>query len=429
MQIISPEQLAKILTDGENDHVDFKEKQYALNSEKEQARAELLKDILAFANTPRREDAFILIGVEELPSRTGRVVGVEEHLKEADIQQFVSSKTNRPIRFRYGTVAYDEKPLDVIRISHDQRRPLYLRAEFGRLKANAVYVRHGSATGEMTPDEIASMNRPPLQATQFAGAHKDVTLMAERWLSVFDNHGIKRTQIGKLLERQSLSAHQFSTVETTLTVLSDELLDDACRLFYVDRGWLEGDRVKPYQPLDLDNRRGGLLAAMQGMKRRDCAPELLGFRSGKKGLEEQPNQQVGFMLRVGWLELHNREVAAYFPIWPSFPEWSNEKYRWRAKRILLMARTLGFQFFGYQLRSTEIEALTEGSTFPEPILSKSNHHAWHPDDFIYAPEESPQAKESDDLRAFYDSHRKTPFMTLLQELRRHGTEATPDPSE
>jgi hypothetical protein len=78
------------------------------------------------------------------------------HLNDADLQQLINSKTNRKIDFRYEATVVDSKSIGLIHIPI-QDRPSYLKKDFGKLKANAVYIRRGSSTDTALPDEIAKM--------------------------------------------------------------------------------------------------------------------------------------------------------------------------------------------------------------------------------------------------------------------------------
>jgi hypothetical protein len=119
-------------------------------------KSELLKDILAFCNAWRRADAFILIGVEEVKGGESSVIGITELLDDAQIQQFVGGKTQRPVSFSYRNLAFRNKQIALIHIPV-QERPIYLKNDYGKLKRNVVYVRRGSSTSEATPDEIVGM--------------------------------------------------------------------------------------------------------------------------------------------------------------------------------------------------------------------------------------------------------------------------------
>jgi len=146
-----------LLHNKESEVLEFKRDQYAFYGGSNAEKAELLKDILALANAWKTCDAHILIGVEEVASGPAQMVGVGDHLKDADVQQFVDGKTNRAVKFLCGTVQVDGRVVDVIKIAQDQDRPIFLKVDFGGLKKEVVYVRRGSSTDVASPDEVAEM--------------------------------------------------------------------------------------------------------------------------------------------------------------------------------------------------------------------------------------------------------------------------------
>ena len=142
--------------------LDFKQGQYRFNKASKSDKSELLKDILAFANTPRYRTAYILIGVAETNGRQSEIIGVEEHLDDANLHQFVNSKTNRPAEFTYQVFPARDKEIGVISIPI-QTGPIYVTRNYGRVVANTVYMRDGSSTRPASPEEIAEVRRsnPP----------------------------------------------------------------------------------------------------------------------------------------------------------------------------------------------------------------------------------------------------------------------------
>lgn len=152
MPILTCGQLKLLLNETESSSLDFKQVQYKFIGAEDEEKGELLKDILAFANFFRRTDAYILTGVTE----DKEIIGITEDIDDAQLQQFVNSKTQRQVHFLYYAVQCDHKKVGVIHIPI-QPRPLYLLKDFGRLKKGAVYLRRGSSTSEATPDEIAQM--------------------------------------------------------------------------------------------------------------------------------------------------------------------------------------------------------------------------------------------------------------------------------
>jgi hypothetical protein len=150
--------ISALLFEAEGAELDFKREQYPFSGADDRVKSELLKDIVAFANAWRRTDAYILIGVQEVKESESLVVGITEHIDDARIQQFVNSKTNRPVEFSYTPTQFRGKQIGVIHIPV-QDRPTFLTKDYGSLRRNTVYLRRGSSTDEARPDEIARMGQ------------------------------------------------------------------------------------------------------------------------------------------------------------------------------------------------------------------------------------------------------------------------------
>lgn len=155
------EVLESLLDMEEGTTLDFKRKQYLFNKASDAEKSELLKDILALVNSQRYRTAYILVGVKEIHGGRSEIAGVEEHLNDASLHQFVNYKTNRPVDFSYSPFDVDGKSIGVLSIPI-QPRPVYLLKKFGKLNRNTVYVRDGSSTREASPDEIVDMGRANL---------------------------------------------------------------------------------------------------------------------------------------------------------------------------------------------------------------------------------------------------------------------------
>ncbi|MBA2116086.1 AlbA family DNA-binding domain-containing protein [Bremerella alba] len=168
----------QLLDEGEGTTLDFKQQQYAFGQVDDVTASELLKDILGFANALRRADAFVLIGVKEIRGDRAQVVGIpkEDHLLDHSLQQFVNSRTNAPVEFKYEEFQYDGLQIGIIQVMRDQPRPLFLPKKFGKLQANQVYIRRGSSTDvsrPANPTEIARLavsqhDRQPILNIAFA---------------------------------------------------------------------------------------------------------------------------------------------------------------------------------------------------------------------------------------------------------------------
>ena len=157
--------IEELLHQDEGTALDFKKEQYffvKINNVKPKKleKSELLKDILAFANSDRECEAYILIGVEEVKGSRSIVWGLkeEEHFDDASLQEFINHKTNRPIKFAYEVHSIEDKTIGIIRISK-QKRPFYAIQKYGIVEKDVVYYRSGSSTQEANPDEIIRMDR------------------------------------------------------------------------------------------------------------------------------------------------------------------------------------------------------------------------------------------------------------------------------
>ena len=148
--------LESLLHQVEGPALDFKQERYPFENASVGQKAELLKDILAMANSWRLTTAYILIGVREVKGGRSEIVGIEDHLDDADLHQFVNGKTQRPVEFSY--IPYHTQGLEIGVIEIPiQERPLFLTNRFANLRHNQVFVRDGSSTRIATPDEIARM--------------------------------------------------------------------------------------------------------------------------------------------------------------------------------------------------------------------------------------------------------------------------------
>lgn len=156
--MIQKDVLDRLRYESEGPGIDFKRAQYQLLSKEEDKKSELLKDVLAMANSWRQGDgpAYILIGFQDRAPSPAEVVGLDVHLDDAQLQQFIGSKVKPKLNFSYEEFEYEGKAVGVISIPK-QKRPFYVEKSYGRVHSNVVYVRRGSSTAEADPFEIANM--------------------------------------------------------------------------------------------------------------------------------------------------------------------------------------------------------------------------------------------------------------------------------
>lgn len=161
MGVITAEQVRFLCAQSESVCLDFKRDQYCFGKRFEKdARGELLKDLLAFANAERCSPAHILVGVKEDEIGHGNVVGIssESVIDGADLVEFVNSKTNRKIPMATQVVDVDGLIVQIIIVEPCQDgRPYYLEEDFGKVLKFQVPIRRDSGTDIASPDEVVSM--------------------------------------------------------------------------------------------------------------------------------------------------------------------------------------------------------------------------------------------------------------------------------
>jgi len=167
------ELIESLLRKNEGSDKDAKQEQYRFTGADDKTKAELVKDILAFANAWKTDDAHILIGVEEVKGGRDKACGVTHHLEDANVQQLVNKKTNTAAKFIYLAEKIDGEKVGIIKINRDQKRPIYLRKDFGKLRKDVVYMRQESSTVEASLDENR-LDRSTMDSCQAKRCHGDI---------------------------------------------------------------------------------------------------------------------------------------------------------------------------------------------------------------------------------------------------------------
>lgn len=171
--------IESLLYRSEDPSVDYKSEQYVFSKQDlpedglakqektawlEAKKSELLKDVLAMANAWREGPAYILLGFRENKPHQPTLVGLDPSklYDDAQFQQFIGSKVNAPLHFKYAVREYQGRPIGLITIER-QQRPFYATTDYGSVTKNVVYVRRGSSTAIAEPREIAAMGADSVQ--------------------------------------------------------------------------------------------------------------------------------------------------------------------------------------------------------------------------------------------------------------------------
>ena len=125
--------IESLLYQSEGTALDFKKEQYSFEKATDEQKSELLKDVLAFSNSWRQGEAYIVIGVEEVTGGRHIPVGTEDHFDDSRLQQFINGKTNRKVKLAYEVHLFEGNKIGIIRIPK-QERPIYAVKNYGKVK-------------------------------------------------------------------------------------------------------------------------------------------------------------------------------------------------------------------------------------------------------------------------------------------------------
>lgn len=155
---MSEELIKQWLFASESDSLEFKREQYRFTKASVDDKSEMLKDILAMANSWRQVDGYIVVGIEHRVEKPNIINGIDvtDPIEDAQLQQFVNSKVVGICEFSYSTFTVEGKTIGVFRLPV-QKRPVYIKNDYGKRRANVVHVRRGSSSEEASPDEIIQM--------------------------------------------------------------------------------------------------------------------------------------------------------------------------------------------------------------------------------------------------------------------------------
>jgi hypothetical protein len=133
----------------ENTGLDFKAVQYRKNDE-------LLKDLVAMANSLVEGTRYIVVGVKVHPSGERRFVGIPEgeFIDDASYQELIRTNVEPPLTFSYSPYSLDGHILGVFKIGPNDDLPYMMRKDYLPLKHGDSWIRRGTSTSRLTRPDL-----------------------------------------------------------------------------------------------------------------------------------------------------------------------------------------------------------------------------------------------------------------------------------
>lgn len=126
-------QLAETKTEGPN--LDYKQD---LNLDKDEDKAEFVKDVLALANSAY--PSYIVTGIED---ETWKPVGISRYYSQDQLNQILQNKTDPPISVEYAEIELNGLTHGIVKIE-GQNSPylVMVRDKFGSIQKGTVFIRN-----------------------------------------------------------------------------------------------------------------------------------------------------------------------------------------------------------------------------------------------------------------------------------------------
>lgn len=129
----------------EGEYLDFKEDDYHKGN-----KEELIKDIVALANSHSDRNKYIIIGAIEENNICKEIKGIDKNVirDEAEFQQIVNTYIYENLIVNYKVIHIDGNDVLVIQIPaiNNVNRPFMLKKQIGKWKENEILIRKGSMT-------------------------------------------------------------------------------------------------------------------------------------------------------------------------------------------------------------------------------------------------------------------------------------------
>jgi hypothetical protein len=221
-----------------------------------------------------------------------------------------------------------------------------------------------------------------------------VAIVADRFLSVFSEHGVAPSQIPLFFPELTLDT--LNSDERLLRALTSNVLTEVAKLFRVRREWLEGVDDRIYDRNWCYKAPERLFEALKNAETEfDSFPirilhsEDLDFR--------RPCTQPMVMLLIEKVRELGEELVPRFQIWDEC-DWSHPPCRIQLKA---MARVLDRRHREvvplYRVSSKDFAAVAEGRCIPKRFMRGSPLTDPSLEDYALTAEESKVAKETEEL--------------------------------
>ncbi|MBP1152773.1 hypothetical protein [Methylocaldum sp. RMAD-M] len=256
------------------------------------------------------------------------------------------------------------------------------------------------------------------------GKSNPVSIVAQRFLKVFEDHGIAIPQIQHFLPQITLD--KLKTPEDLLAVLTNDVLAQTATLFQIQRSWLDGVDDQLYESRSCYKSPECFFEDLGNIgDDRDRFPVRALYCSKQLNSNDGRQQPMALLLVEKIGDLGDRAVLRYRPYTDGW-DWGYEPCRIQLKA---MARLVYLEFGKpvplHRVSAAVLEQIRQGERVPMDCLRGTPLTSPSLEDFALYPEESGQSKEREELTAvlsYIETHNLAVIAAREHERRRLRTD-------
>lgn len=238
----------------------------------------------------------------------------------------------------------------------------------------------------------------------------DVLDIVDRFISLYDSHGVKLNQIPRYIDKKfKLRIYDLKSRDSILKILSLDLLDYSANEFCVSSRWLDCSSDQIYKTRSFYKHIDSFIQFI--CKFKSTIPDKLEvyfFKSTE--LDKDDYNKIGnyvtILIKVPIRVVNDEMIYYYIPLSDHWM-WGHWRSRYQLKSIIWICIQLRFvNYHGYDINLSDLNTLSSGKMFPGAMLSnKITRGVWHPEDYIGNPLSfhNLETEESEAIERYIDS--------------------------
>jgi hypothetical protein len=208
--------------------------------------------------------------------------------------------------------------------------------------------------------------------------------IAYRIIALFEAHGVKKTQIYRLLGERFSEIKPSLEAQQLQTILNGDLINAVSELFGVRKAWVEGEGGRIYEPLchykdlpafekfvsELRSRNSDKYCYFTALKPSSASEDLY---------QDHPPVALFFSEKVA--DIDGKGIDRHFPIYGPLP-WDHSFALYHLAAFFnIVYATPGFVLKGCMVVAEHVDKVSDGSAIP--MYKAKLTDIWHPEDYAY----------------------------------------------